>query len=391
MKGTPVANPHKMPGLDSGLGEKLREMLQRVSLEDLISARYHSRDFTSSRSEYISVRVRTLAFLFAVLAPLWIPIDALVLEGSAFWGIVTMRLVFTALLVTLGAWGGRCTVLATARTRVALFIAIPGLFYLGSRMLFGDGLPETGVLAGYSFLPFLMVALLGVVPLTFIEGGALVALNGAFFIAGELWLGTLFSIPTFGDLWLLALLGLIAIWVQMTQLHMLMRLYREATRDALTGLVNRRVLFRWLDQEVARMRREGKPLCVILFDLDLFKRINDNHGHLSGDAVLHAFGQLLRRELAVTELVGRYGGEEFMAILPGVGIEEARQAAERVRTGCHEVQVANPDRGELISFTTSSGVAALRPDESGEALLARVDQSLYFAKESGRDFVAVAE
>jgi diguanylate cyclase (GGDEF)-like protein len=170
---------------------------------------------------------------------------------------------------------------------------------------------------------------------------------------------------------------------------MLLRLYREATRDPLTRLVNRRVLNRWLADEMRRAQSEKKPLSVLLFDLDLFKRINDNYGHLVGDTVLRAFGDLLNKE-ATTPLVGRYGGEEFLAILPGVEAGEALAVAERIRQGCRALRVPAGEN-QFVSFTTSVGVTELMPGEGADTLIKRVDKGLYQAKEAGRDLVTLAD
>lgn len=380
----------------TGLRGKLHEMLQRVNPTDLTSAQLHSSDFRHSRAEYISVRIRILAFIFAILAPMWIPIDFIFVPDQYFGEILGLRLGFTFFLALLVAWGSQCNRLNAARMRIAMFILVPMLFYVLSRAILGGGLPEEGVMVGYSFLPFLMVALLAVVPLTLLEGVLYIGLVLVFLIGAEFYFGTLFSIRTLGDLWLILLLAAIAIWVQLTQLHMLMRLYREATRDVLTGLVNRRILFGWLTQEVDAPNADQEnpdiePLSVLLFDLDLFKRVNDSYGHLTGDLVLKAFAQVLVRELPVRALVGRYGGEEFLAILPNTEVGEARELAEAVRNACHGTRVHSPDTQAVVSFTTSIGVAQLRSGESAESLLSRVDQGLYQAKESGRDLVAVAQ
>ncbi len=373
-----------------GLGEKVRDMIRRISPQDLFGAGQHSRDFRNSRAEFVSVRIRILAFLFAVLAPLWIPIDYFFLPPEAFPEMVSLRIAFSLLLVALGVWHSHCNRLNAARMRVALFLLVPSLFYVGSRIVLGGGLPDVGVVAGYSFLPFLMVALLAVVPLTFLEGIIFVSIPAAALILTEFAFNSLFNIKTLGDIWLLLLLAMISLWVQMTQLHMLMRLYREATRDALTGLVNRRVLFRWLEQDIIARRDHDGALSVLLFDLDLFKRVNDTFGHLAGDAVLQAFANVLRRSLPEGAIVGRYGGEEFMALLPGNDKAQARVAAEHIRSLCHDTLVRSPDSDETIAFTTSIGVAQWRHGETAEELLGRVDQGLYQAKESGRDLVAVA-
>lgn len=365
----------------------LRQWLRRVSPQDLASTAAHSGDFNGLRAEYVYLRVRLLAFGFALAAPLWIPIDLLFLPEAYVGPFLALRLLFSGGYLGLALWMTSATRLSMARTRVFLFFTISGLFYVASRVVTGNGLDHGGILSGYTFLPFLSVALLAIFPLTLLEGIAAALYIGAFYVGVELWFGTLFSIPSLGDVWLMGLLAVVAVWAELSQLHMLLRLYREATRDPLTGLVNRRVLSKWLRLEVERTREQGAPLSVLLFDLDLFKRINDEHGHLAGDAVLRAFGVLLADELHGRNLIGRYGGEEFLAILPGHTGEEAREVAERIRQRCREMHVRAPETGTRISVTVSIGVSAVRPKESAEELLSRVDARLYQAKESGRDMV----
>ena len=379
---------HYHPDSYISLRKKLREMTQRVNPQDIISTRYHSRDFKTSRAEYISIRIRSLAIVFALLAPLWIPIDYFVMDDPTFTYIVALRLFFSASLLSLSRWGTFCNLLNAARIRIFLFILVPCLFFLSSHMLLEGIDTDHAILLGYSFLPFLVMALLTIVPLTLLEGLSCVGLLIAFYVVTKLLQGTFLTIPALGDLWLLMLLAVIVLWVQMTQLHMLMRLYREATRDALTGLVNRRVLAAKLEQEV---QQSDGPLAILLFDLDLFKRINDNFGHHAGDTVLQAFGEILKKHCQGNNVVGRYGGEEFLAILPGCGLGEARELAERIRLACHLYKVHTSEDGKEISFTTSIGVALRKPQESGHELLGRVDQGLYTAKVRGRDMVSVAD
>ncbi|OOZ38195.1 hypothetical protein BOW53_16325 [Solemya pervernicosa gill symbiont] len=331
-----------------------------------------------------------LAFIFAAAAPLWIPIDLYAMDGDTFYPMLSLRLAFSATLIILAMWGTKCALLKAAQFRLLAFIVVCGLFYVASRLLFGGGLPEEGILFGYSFLPFLLVALLAIVPLTLVEGVAYCVVVTMFLVATELYFGTFFSIHTMGDLWLLALLGAIALLVELTQLHMLLRLYREATRDVLTGLVNRRVLIRWLTNEIEKSNQGEGPVSVLLFDLDLFKRINDTYGHPAGDAVLQSFAKLLEGRVPTSGLVGRFGGEEFLAILPGCNESEAIAIAERVGEACRSSSVIDSSGDVPIRYTTSSGVAQWREGETTVELISRVDQGLYQAKSSGRDLVALA-
>jgi diguanylate cyclase (GGDEF)-like protein len=378
------------PDQQTHLGRKLRQMLQRVNPRDILTTSVHSSDFKNSRAEYISIRIRTLALVFALLAPLWIPIDYALMEGPVFMKFLALRVGFTVAFLALALWGTRCNRLTMARLRITLFITIPGLFYLASYSIMSNGHNDATLLLGYSFLPLLIMALMTIVPLTLLEGAGFMALIVAIFIVTHLSNGTLFTISVLSELWLLLLLGVIALWVQISQLHMLMRLYREATRDALTGLVNRRILSAKIEEELAAQHENGQNLCVMLFDLDLFKRINDTHGHHTGDVVLQAFSGILREFCRGNVVAGRYGGEEFLAIVPQSSVSEAKQLAEDIREACHHVAVYNNDNEEVL-FTTSVGVAQRKPGESAQNLLARVDEGLYAAKAAGRDFVAVAE
>lgn len=368
---------------------RLRGWLLRTSLPDLLDTSHHSRDFNGSRAEYIYRRMRLLALVFAGLAPLWIPVDMVLLNGNSFQQMLILRLSFSIALVLLALWTGRPHSLTLARLRVALFIAVPGLFYIGSRLVLNDHVPEVGVLMGYSFLPYLIVSLLAVFPFTVLEGLAYTAAIALVVAGTEIAFGTLLTIRAFGEIWLLALLAAIAMWAELAQLHMLLQLYREATRDALTGLVNRAVLNKWLDLEVLRGKEPERTLSVLLLDLDLFKRINDTYGHLAGDLVLQVFARLMVRELPGINLIGRYGGEEFLAIMPGKDEQAALEFANRIRVACHKTRVRGPN-DQLIGFTVSIGVATLAPGEDAEALLLRVDKGLYRAKEAGRDLAVVA-
>lgn len=373
------------------LRRKFRDMALRINPQDILTSREHSRDFDASRAEYIAIRIRTLSLIFALIAPFWLPIDYLVMERETFMRFVALRLGFSSLFLLVGLWGTHCTSLPLARFRLLAFVTVPGLFYFISHQLLNGASVESGILHGYSFLPFLMMALLAIVPLTLIEGAGYTLLNIIFFVLTNLQQGALWTLSTLGEFWLLVLLAAITLWIQMSQLHMLMRLYREATRDALTGLVNRRVLSRKLQEELEKVPAANKQLSILLFDLDLFKRINDNYGHHTGDLVLQAFAEILRKHCHGNNMAGRYGGEEFLAILPGNSVEMARVLAEAIRAACHRCKLHTDDDPQEIRFTTSIGVAGWKPGERASDLLSRVDQGLYAAKAAGRDFVAVAE
>ncbi|MGE0255713.1 MAG: GGDEF domain-containing protein [Alphaproteobacteria bacterium] len=159
-----------------------------------------------------------------------------------------------------------------------------------------------------------------------------------------------------------------------------------ATIDALTGLANRRHLLDLSEREVKRAERHGRPLAVLLLDLDDFKRVNDTRGHAAGDAALHAFAALCRSAVRTIDLVGRLGGEEFAIVMPDTEAPGALLVAERIRTAAAETPVRH-DSGEFI-VTVSIGVA-IRSGEGTDRLFARADKALYAAKHAGRNTVIV--
>jgi diguanylate cyclase (GGDEF)-like protein len=165
-----------------------------------------------------------------------------------------------------------------------------------------------------------------------------------------------------------------------------MRHYAE--HDDLTGLWNHRIIVERLRIEVDRSRREGLPVSIILADLDYFKRINDTYGHPAGDEVLKEASAIFHRMVRTYDWVGRYGGEEFLLILPGSGFVHARQRAEELRIAIQEACVR--DGETAIPITASFGVASGFPS-GHEELIREADEALYRAKNDGRNRVVATE
>jgi diguanylate cyclase (GGDEF)-like protein/PAS domain S-box-containing protein len=167
-----------------------------------------------------------------------------------------------------------------------------------------------------------------------------------------------------------------------------LELTRLATTDALTGVANRRRFVQELELELARAKRFGQPAAFLMVDIDHFKRVNDTHGHATGDAVLRHLAELSRRRLRGIDLFGRLGGEEFGILLPGTNGDGALQCAESFRRYVAETPLqggAGP-----IPFTISIGLTLFQPgDDVPDSILARADAALYRAKEGGRNRVEV--
>src|SRR5438270_903813 len=201
----------------------------------------------------------------------------------------------------------------------------------------------------------------------------------------ELTLGAPLGIDDVRILELLAAAAAVAL----QNAHLYQETQRLATTDALTGLSNYRHFHHRLGSEVQRARRMAYPVGLVLMDLDHFKLVNDRHGHPVGDVALRQVAEQLRTRLRRTDVIGRLGGEEFGAILPGDSLAEVAVVAEKLRRGIEEMP---PMQGGMVTgptrLTLSLGGASLRPDEVDERLLIScADRALYEAKRNGRNQV----
>jgi diguanylate cyclase (GGDEF)-like protein len=185
---------------------------------------------------------------------------------------------------------------------------------------------------------------------------------------------------------------------RVTALHAELGRYRAelaklARTDALTQLANRRSLEEDLRMLDARSQRYGRPYCVAICDVDHFKTYNDTLGHQAGDEALRAVAAKLAAEVRASDGVYRYGGEEFVLVLPEQSLQTARAAVERVRAAVEQLAIPHPGRGPGGVVTMSFGIAGFRPGQTTtvEDLLKQADGALYEAKEAGRNRVAVAD
>jgi len=164
---------------------------------------------------------------------------------------------------------------------------------------------------------------------------------------------------------------------------------QQAFKDVLTGIPNRHAYELRLSEEVARCRRYDSDLCMIVWDVDNFKRVNDSYGHAAGDRVLKVIAETLNDSIRETDFLARFGGEEFILLLPGTNIESTQQVAEKLRETI--AGTAFHFRDTDVAITVSGGIAQLRKDETSNSLFERADKALYIAKENGRNLTEVAE
>ena len=166
------------------------------------------------------------------------------------------------------------------------------------------------------------------------------------------------------------------------------RIGELATRDDLTGLTNRRHMTTLMHNEQACQRRGDSKMTIALLDIDLFKRINDTCGHPAGDAVLKAFAESSRKVLRETDVLARWGGEEFLLLLPGTAPEQALRSVERLRESLAQISFDAIHPGLKVTF--SAGLSACEDECSIEACIERADQAMYRAKTQGRDCSVLA-
>jgi len=162
------------------------------------------------------------------------------------------------------------------------------------------------------------------------------------------------------------------------------KLGKLATTDALTGICNRMKFDSELDVEMDRARRYQVPLCLVMFDIDYFKKVNDTHGHQTGDRVLTMMAGLVTTNIRSTDWFGRWGGEEFMVLATHKNLEEATRFAGKLRE-----LVAGFDFGKELHVTASFGVTEFKPDDTPEVFTNRVDEAMYRAKKNGRNRVEI--
>ena len=359
--------------------------LPREMLRELILPAAHPALLARRRAEMIISRVRMVAGLFALLTPLWIVIDMLVFAWPLTIMLVVGRLVTTVAFAMLAASYRKSIRMKDAYRALAIMFGIPTLFFIYSHPMlshFDMSGPAAAIAAGYAFLPFVMIAGLSVFPLTAVESivFALPVLLAEALVA-LLQLDMLNWSSHLGAFWLLLLIAVVAAMAGMSQLGFMMSLVRQATHDGLTGCFARASGEELLDIQFHIASRSGAPLSVVFLDLDNFKQINDSEGHDAGDRVLRTAADLLRANLRSGDILLRWGGEEFVIILPDASGATAASAVARLR------QIGLGTRPDGGRVTASIGIAERIADQASDwrVLVDIADQRMYQAKLDGRD------
>ncbi len=368
----------------------LQGIFSELSREELLWLLFPGKHMTLlsiRRATMIVSRVRLIALLFAILNVLFIIPDLLMLPlaatGYLAIGRVASSLAFVGLLLSFrGAQRMRDAYFA-----LAIMFAIPTLFFVFSYALLSQGHLSASSMAStitaiYAFLPLIMVAGLSMFPLTALEGAVfaspvLLAEIGS----GLMRMDTLNLSPLISTSWLVIVIAIVATLSGMSQLGFMIALVHTALRDALTGCFSRLSGEELLEIQFIISIRSGSPLSLAFIDLDNFKSVNDTYGHETGDQVLVKAAETIRASLRTGDMLARWGGEEFILIMPNTYCKDAVSAIERLRaTGMG----MRPDGAPM---TASIGIAERMEDhaEDWKSLVDAADQRMYTAKQSGKN------
>ncbi len=344
----------------------------------------HALLLSGQRARLIISRVRLVAALFAVLTPLWIVIDLAFLPFPELLG----RLIAARLLATLGFAALVLLLPDSERLRHAwlglgAMMLIPTLFFLITHPALSAYEMEgfrRALATGYAFLPFVMVAGISIFPLTVVEA-ALIALPVLLAETGValLEVEVLQWHDRFGALWLLALIAAVAALASISQLHFMAKLVDRSALDPLTEQFNRRSGEEMLRHHFELSARAERPLAVAFLDIDRFKAINDVYGHEMGDVVIRQTGDVISARLRRADVLVRWGGEEFVILLPDSTAEDACTAVRRILGG------GLGHRPEGSPLTVSAGIAERITDGATtyEDLIHTADLRMYMGKAVG--------
>jgi len=365
--------------------------LEYTEYKWLVSPHQHLGLLTRRRASTIVNRVRLLAFLFAVLTALWSGVDLIVFPFDLWLNLALIRLISSATFASLLLYSPNNGNLFGAYRAMAQLFAIPTVFYVASYMLLGhyrlSGL-SAAISVGYAFLPFILLAGLSIFPLTLLETlGFSAPILIAQLLAGLLrWTGM--DWPSFaGEFWLLVLISGVSVLAGMSQLGFMIGLVRQAVRDTLTGAFSRSGGEEVLELQFSIASRSGAKLSIAFLDLDHFKSINDQYGHEAGDVVLANMADNVARHLRRSDVLIRWGGEEFLVIMPDTSLTQAEAAMVRLLKTGFGVTPRN------VPVTASVGISELTTDKAPDwkSLLEIADQRMYRAKQNGRDQICGAD
>lgn len=359
--------------------------LPRDELLWLLLPGKHMTLLSTRRAAMIISRVHLISLLFAVLTLLFIIPDLLILpwpvSGYLALGRIASSLAFVGLMFAFS----NSQRMRDAYLALAFMFAIPTLFFLFSYSLL-DGAHLNGhaatITAIYAFLPLIMVAGLSMFPLTALEGAIFAGpVLIAEVVSSFMRMDTFNLSPLISTSWLVIVIAIVATLSGMSQLGFMIKLVHAALRDALTGCFSRLSGMELLEIQFIISSRSGAPLALAFIDLDNFKSVNDAYGHEAGDKVLVSATERVRASLRTGDMLVRWGGEEFILIMPNTYCKEAIAAIDRLHADGFGTR---PDGSRI---TASIGIAERGEDQAADwkTLVEMADQRMYAAKQSGKN------
>ncbi len=358
-------------------------ILTTEQLRELFTTKQHGLPISRHRAAILQSRVFFFSVVFAVLVPAWWVIDIFVMPEQLCTELFWIRLLAATIFGVIAWQSRREPSLKRARILLACMLAVTPLFHLLSDYFISSyELSETALIFAeiYALLPFIMVAGMTLFPLAISEFLAY-AVPMLVVALLSIYPETSAEIPkAISTLWLLVLLLGVALFSSMTQLRYMLSQVSHASYDVLTGMLSRRAGIEILELQFRLALMSEKSLSILYFDLDHFKAVNDNYGHDAGDKVLREASQLLRETVRKGDSVIRWGGEEFIVVLPTADCDEAREVVRRI------MSVGLGDRPDGTPVTASMGVAEIQRDglKDWKSQVELADHRMYAAKTNGR-------
>lgn len=373
------------------IAAQLLPELSREELGWLRSSGSHLPLLAARRAALVGSRVRLLAALLAVLTPLWVLVEIFVLPQPVWLGLAVGRLLAALAFMAILVFCVRFERMEVAMRVLVLLFAVCLVFYAFSFFYLArfelSGL-SAAFATGYGFLPFVLAASLSLFPLTLVEGFLLALSVLAVQALTRFVRATIFDGLAFTtDYWLLAMICSVGLLASLSQLGFVIALVQESIRDALTRCFSRNSAEELLASQFSVASRADMPLAVAFIDVNRFKRINDVFGHRCGDDILRALADRFRAALRTSDMAARWGGEEFIVVMPNTGIAHAHTALDRMRAG----GIATTPDGKPV--TVSMGIAERGADgaTTWHDLVERADQRMYRAKQNGRNRIVAGE
>lgn len=355
----------------------------------LCGTRDHSLTLIQARTDLVCLRVRLTALIAAILMVAWVPIDFAFMPWEGIRGIIIARVIAASALMAILFYKPRSPTPLNISGLLTLLVAIPLLFFCyANGHLQGMAFEEKTlfVKSSYAQFPVLIAMLLSLFPLTAKEGivigGSITAIT---FLASSLPETPAHTLLDQGTIWIQLVVTGLAIIAGMSQLHFMAGFVEYSTIDAMTGCLKRDYGLKLLETLFAVAQRRQTPCCLLFVDLDHFKRVNDTFGHDKGDDVLKDAAARMRKAVRSQDTIVRWGGEEFLIVLPNTSTKDLNPIFERLKS---EGLGILPD-GSIQ--TASIGVAECIEDglKIPLDLVTLADQRMYEAKKGGRNAVTM--